>query len=531
MKIRSLIALMLLLVFTGYAGACFASPVRSNNKITTDSLFKTANIFQSNMVLQQNKPFTIWGYATAGDKITIKGDWTTKTTTVIATDSNTWRGSIKVPEAIPGNFTPHVLTVTAGDKTVTFSNLLIGDVWLASGQSNMQFGVKGEKGKDNGVLNYDEEIAAANYPAIRWFYTDLNFKATPYDQVTGKWVLCSPETVGHFSGVSYFFARSLYQHLNIPIGIILSTIGASTGQAWTSRVEMESDTMVYNKYLKPYDESPKSKEVINGGFTFEKVTRPMLLYNAMIHPLAGFSLKGFIWYQGEFNHVDKGKYTVLQQHMIHGWRGDFAQGDLPFYFVQMPSFFWNNNDPKAFDYAVFREAQTGVRTTVKNTGMAISLDDSVPKILHPRNKKPIGERLADIALAKTYKINGIAYLGPQFKKMKVDGSQAEIFFKDETLSGGLATKNNQPSNQFFLAGDDRVFHAATATIDGDHIVLKSDSVSKPIAARFAFTNMAVVDVFNKAGLPAEPFRTDNWEAVDDKSSKIKLDYDKLNKGK
>jgi len=501
-----------------------------NNNFTTDSALQLADVFQSNMVVQQQKPVIIWGYAAPGSKITIMADWTDKTTTVTADDSDNWKGSIPVPKAIPGDFKAHTLTISSGSSTLTINNLLIGDVWIASGQSNMQFGMQGTEGKDDGVLNYKEEIAAANFPNIRWLYVGLNFKAQPYDHIKGAWVQCSPQTVAHFSAVAYYFARDLYQHLNIPVGIVLSTIGASTGQAWTSRTELQSDTSLFNKYLKPYDDSPRSKEVINAGFTFEKVTRPTLLYNAMIHPLAGLSIKGFIWYQGEFNHTDKGEYTLLEQHMIQGWRDDFAQGDLPFYFVQMPSFYWNNTNPKAFDYAVFREAQSNIRGVVKNTGMAVTLDDNVPLILHPRNKKPVGERLGSIALNNTYKLKDIKYLGPQFKKMKVEGSQVWVYYNSASLGGGLITRDTLAPKQFFVAGDDRVFHEATATIDGDNIVLQSDSVAKPIAVRFAFTNMAVVNLFNKAGLPAEPFRTDDWQEQD-AAPKIKLDYKKLNEGK
>ena len=530
MKTRISIIFILFLGFTNVLSPCFAVDKSSNNNVAVDTTLQVADVFQSGMVVQQQKPFTIWGYATPGAKITVSADWTSKTITLIADSLHNWRGMLPVPKAIPGDFKQHTLTVSNGNGTIMLSDLLIGDVWLASGQSNMQFGMKGEDGKDNGVLNYKTEIPAANYPNIRWLYVALNFSAKPYNHIKGKWVACSPETVQQFSGVAYYFARDLYLHLNIPIGIVLSTIGASTGQAWTSRDELQSDTALYNKYLKPYDDSPKSKEVINGGFSFEKVTRPTLLYNAMIHPLAGLSIKGFIWYQGEFNHVDKGMYTLLEQHMIQGWRDDFAQGDLPFYFVQMPSYFWGNEDPKAYDYAIFREAQKNIRSTVKNTGMAITLDDNVPKILHPRNKKPVGERLASIALNNACGLHEVKYLGPQFKKMKISGSRVNVYFISASLGGGLVTRDTLAPKQFFVAGDDHVFHQATAAIVGDHITLNCDSVANPVAVRFAFTNMAVINLFNKAGLPAEPFRTDNW-SEEDKGPKIKLDYKKLNEGK
>jgi len=528
MKIRFLFVFILIAIFGGRMSPAFAAANNSNKIFTADSSFNVANIFQSNMVIQQQKPFAIWGNASIGNKITIKADWTTEVITVTADGAKYWKAAIPVPKAIPGDFKPHTLTITTNDTTISFNNLLIGDVWLASGQSNMQFGVEGQEGKNNGVLNYQQEIAGANYPNIRWFYTDLNFKAQPFDQVKGKWVACSPETVKKFSAVAYFFAQDLYQHVNIPIGIVLSTIGASTGQAWTSRKELESDTVLYNKYLKDYDASPKSKEIINGGFSFEKVTRPMLLYNAMIHPLAGLSIKGIIWYQGEFNRNDKGKYTLLIDHMIEGWRGDFGQGNLPFYLVQVPPYYWNNEDPRAFDYAIFREAQTNIRKQEPNVEMALTIDDDEARNLHPRNKRPVGERLAMIALNKDYGLKDVEYLGPQFAQTVISGKKVKILYNANSVDGGLTTTDNKPPRLFYIAGDDHVFHEAKAKIKRNMVILKCDSVSKPVAVRYAFTNTSVTNLTNKAGLPAEPFRTDNWDEQPSTKA-IKVDYEKLNK--
>lgn len=523
---RSLFSALLLVFVFVLHGSSFAAKHRAGHP-SADTAFKVANIFQSDMVVQQDKPFTIWGRATAGNKIVIKPDWSGEAVTVMAGSDNTWRTEVKVPKVIPGDFKPHKLTISLSDTTVILDNLLIGDVWLASGQSNMQFSME-DKDKKNGVLDFGNEVAAANYPNIRWFYTDLNFKAQPYDQVTGHWEECSPATVAHFSAVSYYFARSLYQHVNIPVGIVLSTIGASTGQAWTSRKELESDTVLYNKYLRDYDNSPKSKEVINSGFTFEKVTRPMLLYNAMIHPLAGLSLRGIIWYQGEFNRNDAGKYTLLLSHMIAGWRGDFGQGNLPFYLVQVPPFYWNNEDPAAFDYAIFREAQANVRKAAPNTEMAVTIDDDEARNLHPRNKKPVGERLAMIALNKDYGFKNISYTGPQVASLKMSGSKVKIAYTKGSVAGGLTTSDGKAPRLFYVAGDDHVFYPANAAIKGNRVMLRSDSVKDIKAVRYAFTNTSVTNFMNSAGLPAEPFRTDAWNEQKD-TKKIKVDYEKLNK--
>ncbi|MDB5002512.1 MAG: Sialate O-acetylesterase [Mucilaginibacter sp.] len=503
-------AFLLLFIIVFNSNVTLGNAFLKHRTVEIDTAFKLANIFQSNMVLQQHKPFRIWGKASPANTITLKADWSTKTIKITTDEQGNWKGEIAVPKAVIRDFTPHSLTLTDNGTNVNLSNLLIGEVWLASGQSNMQFSLKGEKGKNNGALNYEEEMAATNLPNIRFFYTDLNFKAQPYNQVTGKWVLCTPETAGHFSAVAYYFSKELYEHLNIPVGIILSTIGASTGQAWTSRKVLESDTILYNKYLRSYDSSPKSKNLVTSGFSFEKVTLPTLLYNAMIHPLAGFSIKGFIWYQGEFNRSDKDLYTRLQTGMIKSWREDFDQGDLPFYLVQMPPYYWGNENTEANDYAYFREAQANIRK-LKNTEMAVIIDDDEARNLHPRNKKPVGIRLSKVALNKDYKFKNIPYLGPHFSKMKINGSTVEILFKKSTLAAGLITSDNQPPKEFYIAGSNKIFYEATAAIEGNKIILTSDKVANPIAVRYAFRNIAVTNLTNKAGLPVEPFRTDNWE--------------------
>ncbi|RYZ97025.1 MAG: sialate O-acetylesterase, partial [Sphingobacteriaceae bacterium] len=455
MKLKYFIAFIL---FTGSTFASFA-------QATTDVL-KTANLFQSNMVVQQNKPFAIWGNGKPGGQVTIKADWNNKQTVATVAADGKWKGAVDVPKATPGDFKPHTLVITTGKETVTLTNLLIGEVWVASGQSNMQMALKGDKGKDSGTVDWEQEVPKANYPNIRFFYVDLNFAAIPIDQVNGKWVASTPETAGKFSAVAYYFAREVFNKTKLPVGIVLSNIGASTGQAWTSRKVIEADTVLYNKYLKDYDASPKSKEVINGGFSFEKVTRPTLLYNAMIHPLAGLSIKGFLWYQGEFNRNDKNKYTRLLTAMIKGWRSDFGQGDLPFYLVQVPSYYWNNEDPKAFDYAIFREAQARVRAAVKNTEMVVTTDDpDAPRNLHPRRKKPIGQRLGYIALNKDYKKRDVHYLGPQLKSVKIKEGKVTISYHKKTVDGGLTTADKKAPAEFFIAGADQVFYPAQATVN------------------------------------------------------------------
>jgi len=471
---------------------------------------KLANIFQSNMVVQQNKPLKIWGTAIPSKKISVKVSWSLKEISVVTDSNGNWMAKIKVPKVLAGDYTKHILYFTCEKDYIELDNILIGEIWLAGGQSNMQFRMHCEEGKSNGVVDYEREIALANFPNIRMFYVQLNFKSQPYNEVVGKWQICSPETIGPFSGVAYYFARELYFNLNIPIGIILSNIGASKAEAWVSREALVSDSVLNDVYLKSYDECCVSKEPLDDGFTWDKVRRPTLLYNAMIYPLKDLNIQGVIWYHGELNRNDRSNYSKLIKSMIISWRKDFQNEKLPIYFVQVPPYFWDNEDQTVYDYAIFREAQTCVRE-LKNTELAVLIDSNEPKKLHPRNKKVVGVRLANIALHKNYNFNEIAYLGPQVKSILISNKVIQIKFSKNSIGFGLTTSDNQPPKHFYVSGKERVFHEANATIQGDSIFLKCDKVSEPVAVRYAFTNAAVSNLINKDGLPAEPFRTDNWE--------------------
>jgi len=289
---------------------------------------KLASILQSNMVVQQAKPFKVWGTAPAGETVTIQADWMKHPTKVVAGNDQKFLGIIPVPEAKQATFSKHHISVSTSKDTVTIGNLLIGDVWICSGQSNMQFGMKE-------TIDSAVEIPAAYYSAIRLFSGGLNFSNEPLDSIKGNWQECTPQTVRNFSAVAYHFGRELHNKLNIPIGIIFTGIGASAAQAFVPQNVLAADTMLNRVYLQPYLNSPKSKEKIDGGFTFEKVTRPFLLYNAIIHPFINLSIKGFTWYQGESNRMERENYTKLTQAMIQSWRKAFGQGELPFYYVQV----------------------------------------------------------------------------------------------------------------------------------------------------------------------------------------------------
>lgn len=481
---------------------CFFLFPTSSFAASVDSL-RIADALQSNMVIQQNKPFKVWGGAKPGRKVVIHADWLAVPTEVYADANGNFMGIIPVPKAEKGNFTAHRINVTAGDEHVELSNLLIGDVWICSGQSNMQFSVKEMTGAE-------QAISGADQPHIRLLNVALNFSETPLESFKGNWQVCSPGSVSGFSAVGYSFGKKLSDNLNIPIGLIFTGIGASSVQAYIPKADLTADTMLNRVYLQPYLAHPKSKEPVDGGFSFEKVMRPYLLYNAMVHPLINLSIKGFIWYQGEANHQERASYVWATQTMINSWRRNFSQGQLPFYYVQIAPFFHDKEDPAlAFD-AYFREAQEKI-AALNNTYMVSTMDVGDATDLHPKNKKPVGERLAAVALNRAYNQLDVIYQGPTVDEVGFEGNTAYVSFMPETLGSGLQTNDGQPPRFFYVAGADRVFYPAEARIDGSRIVVESDKVTDITAVRYAFFNYPVTNLENKEGFPALPFRTDTWE--------------------
>lgn len=472
--------------------------------------FKLASILQSNMVIQQNKPFRVWGTAKPGDHITINTDWTDRVTTATADANGDWIGDVKVPKATPGDFKPHTIVVIDGNDNIKLNNLLIGDLWFCVGQSNMDMPVGEEKAFTyRGVLNFEKEEAAANLPNIRLYRSDWQFRSVPSNETKGTWQECSPESVKGFSAVAYFFGHKLYQNLNIPVGLVVSAIPGAGTQAFVKREVLEEDTMLKRVYLDPYQNVISTQKKVDSLGLFPAVTKPTLIYNAIIHPMFNLSIKGMIYYQGESNITDKREhYIPLFKAMVADFRKEFKQGELPFYFTQIAPYREEHNDTTAFKAAVFKETQEKL-LSIKNSGMAVTMDVGEERNVHPRNKRPVGERLAYIALNKTYHKNTM-YLGPHFSKIKVNGNEVTVYFEKKTIGSGLTTNDGKAPQHFFVAGDDHKFYWAKAKIAGDNVILSSDKVAKPIAVRYAFTDGAVTNLENKEGLPAVPFRTDDW---------------------
>jgi sialate O-acetylesterase len=460
------------------------------------TLFTISNVLQSNMVIQRDKPWQIWGTATTGHKINVKISWNSSTFSVVAGNDNAWK--ISIPAATATG-TPQTITCDVdGSAPVVFTNILIGDVWLCSGQSNMVMPLDAIA-PFVGVLNYKSEIAAANYPNIRALTVKEDYKTLPIDNLsnTTAWITCSPQTAGALSGVAYYFARKLQTDINVPIGIIIAASNSSWCVSW-----MGADIFL---------EHPELKKYTNGNNAYQ-------LYNGMINPLKNLSIKGFIWYQGENDQTifPVADYTKLNSALISGWRTAFNQPGLPFYLVQTPfADDYNNTTPKGGDPTLdwlgyFREAQANVLST-PNTGMAVTMDVGEAANHHPSDKKAVGERLALLALKNTYGQNAICD-GPKYASYTVNGNTATINFLGNTASG-LKTIDGQPLHQlFFVAGADMIFKRGTAAISGNTIIVTAPTdLTTPIqSVRYAFTNAAVTNIQNGAGLPMEPFRTDNW---------------------
>jgi sialate O-acetylesterase len=414
----------------------------------TPVAFGIASVLQSNMVLQRDKPTQLWGQATPGNKITIKTSWNTNTLQAITDESGQWKVTLPATAA---NSQPQTVTCsTSGTDAIVLDNILIGDVWLCSGQSNMVMPIDAIA-PFTGVLDYAAEIAAANYPAIRILTVKENSQAKPaialaYNE---RWSICTPQTAGATSAVAYYFARKLHTTLNVPIGIIISAINGSWCESWINQ------------------EAFKNYPGINDYASGETVSR---YYNGMINPLINMQIKGFIWYQGENNQHDlPANYTNINSALIKSWRDIFKQPDLPFYLTQLTPFAedYNTTTPPGGSLtdswlAYFREAQANV-LTVPNTGMAITMDVGEAANHHPRNKKPVGERLALLALKNTYQQNVICD-GPKYASYTLNGNTATITFLNNTASG-LNTINSQPLNQlFFVAGADMIVKRGTAAI-------------------------------------------------------------------
>jgi len=447
----------------------------------------------SNMVLQRNKPLNIWGWADKGEKVTV----TFRNATFYAITAANGQWKVKIPAQIAGG--PYTMTIS-GHNTIKLDNILVGDVWVASGQSNMEMPVKGW-GK---VLNYEQEIAAANYPQIRFFQAKHVTSTAPKDDIAaweGNWQVCSPQSVPEFSSVGYFFAREIYGHEHIPVGVIHSSWGGTVAEAWTSGESL--------KTMPAFADTVKAYEQLTPPQSPSNPNKPTLLYNAMIHPLLPYAIRGAIWYQGEANVGRAYQYRELFPLMIKDWRKQWKIGDFPFFFVQLANFTEKKEQPVESDWAELREAQLKT-LSVPNTGMASAIDIGDDKDIHPKNKQEVARRLSLIARAKVYG-EKIPYSGPIYQLKTIAGNKVYIAFNHK--DDGLVVKGGSKLKGFEIAGADKKFHWAEASIVGDRVMVTSPEVEKPVAVRYNWSNNPSGNLYNGAGLPASPFRTDDFHGV------------------
>lgn len=477
-------------------------------------------VISDNMVLQQDVQARIWGKADAKEKIKVTTSWDKKVYETSANEAGKWQVKVQTPKQ--SSRAEHISI--KGKNALEVKNILIGEVWMCSGQSNMDFQVAKEKGWKTGIIDEEKEMQDADYSEIRLFHIaqKLSPKAE-LDDCEGQWLVCNAENLKTFSAVAYFFGKDLHQKLHAPIGLIQASWGATHAESWTKMSEMEHDPvyadLVYDFYqsrdnydsdLKNYEEelSDYNKKVSDGVEGLKKPKKPngiyhhkalSTLWNSMIHPVLPYAIRGAIWYQGESNSIRHEDYRHVFTKMINSWRKEWGQGDFPFYFVQIAPHY--KQPPQ------IREAQLETWQTVPNTGMVVIPDAADSTDIHPRWKQIPGERLAKWALAKTYD-KKIAFSGPRYKSHEVRGNQVIVSF--DYTDGGLKSNDNKPLIGFCLAGADKVFHLAKVEIEGDKLVLSTPEVASPMAIRYNWDKFFRANFFNGAGLPATPFRTDRW---------------------
>jgi len=432
-------------------------------------------IFSDNMVLQQKSDVIFWGWGKPGETIVIRADWMDRDTTIKAGVQGTWKTIIRTPGA-GGPFNVHI----KGYNEVILKNVLIGEVWLCSGQSNME--MSAQSGIDNG----EEEIKNANWPEIRLFTVNTSTSKFPQDHLSGKWSVCTPDEMKPFSAIGYFFARKLFKELGIPIGIINSSWGGTPAESW-----MPEDATQKNDFLR--EAASKLKPVPWGP------VEPARIYNAMINPVILFHIAGVLWYQGEANTINAYAYKEMLSTLIKSWRDKWGY-DFPFYFAQIAPYKYGN----PFEGVLVREAERRA-LDVPNTGMAVLSDICDTLNIHPKNKQEAALRLANIALNRYYKKSVIDDSGPLFKGIAIDKNKAVISFDHNE---GLHATGDKLT-YFEIAGEDKIFYPAEAKIKDGQVIVQSKKVKTPVAVRFAWKNTAVPNLFNGVNLPASCFTTEN----------------------
>ena len=477
-------------------------------------------LFSSGMVLQRNTEVPVWGTATKGELVTVR--FQDQTLTATAGKDGDWK--VRLLNLKAGG--PYALTVK-GENTLEVPNVLVGEVWLCSGQSNMAFALQQ-------ATSASRHIAESRNPSIRLFQVGFNPSDTPQKEVKGQWVECGPESAARFSAVAHFFGRDLQKALGVPVGLIQSAVGGTPAEAWSSRGTLEGNPEfkgILNTYAQAVKNYPQAKEQYDAAvvkykeaaaeakrqgttaprppqvpYGPENPRRPSCLYNGMIAPVAPYAIRGAIWYQGESNASRAAEYRTLYPAMIQNWRDDWGRGNFPFLGVQLAPFKKIAPQPQESDWAELREAQLLATRTMPKVGMAVITDVGEEDDIHPRQKEPVGARLALLARRIAYG-EKVAASGPEYDTMRVEDGRIVLKFKN--TGGGLVAKDG-PLKGFTLCGKDRSWMTAMAEIQGDRVVVWNRNISEPVAVRFGWADFPVVNLWNKDGLPATPFRTDDF---------------------
>ena len=480
---------------------------------------KPSALFSNHMVLQSGMAVPVWGVAGPGERVTVTLNGQKQS----ATASADGKWMVRLKSLKSGG--PFQMTI-AGTNTIAIADVLVGEVWLGSGQSNMAFTVSKKQASYAGLVDEEREIAEANYPRVRMFTGKTAKTFEPQTEIQGEWLICNPQNVPGFSAVGYLFSRDLHRELKQPVGFLTLAFGASTAESWIRRETLAADPLL-NPMLEHFDaavqfyrtkpdapasEAPKPPQTINARpgppparqrDPVQDQHNPTVLFNGMINPVIPYAIRGAIWYQGES--IVGGKegvalYPHVMETLIKDWRKLWGQGDFPFYVVQLPALQNISNNP------LVREGQAAV-LSLPHTGMAVTIDIGDPKDVHPHNKAPLGERLTRMALANVYG-RKLEYSGPVYDSMKVSGNAIRLKFS--RLGGGLVAKDG-PLKWFTIAGADGKFVPAEAKIEGGTVVVTGAGIIAPAAVRYAWDNYPEgCNLYNAAGLPAAPFRTDRW---------------------
>ena len=483
---------------------------------------KLPALFSSHMVLQQKQSDRIWGWGNPGEEVTVTIADQTKSTK--AGENGKW--SVTLDPLKAGG--PHTLKI-AGKNTITFNDVLVGEVWLCAGQSNMEWPVAASN-------DADLEILSANKPNIRMITVPLVGTQEPRDDFKGSWEVCTPETVKGFSAVGYFFGRQLEETLGVPVGLIDVSWGGSAAEAWVKRDILEKDSL-YKPLIERWEgiekAYPQAKEAFEKALAERKKakeegkpepklphnpdgemfgnSRPGNIYNGVLKPTIGYGIKGAIWYQGESNASRAYQYRDLFPLMIKSWRDEWGVGEFPFYWVQLADFMAEKIDPQDSSWAELREAQTMTLKRLPHTGEAVIIDIGEGQDIHPRNKLDVARRLARWALANDYGVN-VPFQSPTYKAMEKKDGKIVITF--DHVGGGLKPFDFQEIQGFTIAGGDKKFVWAKAKLVGkDKVEVSAEEVSDPASVRYAWADNPKVNLYSQERLPVTPFRTDDWKGV------------------